>query len=60
MKTHLLLRILAILWPVNLTTAHAYSNQIKMISSRDNLGRLIPLKQMNYFPPSVWKALKKT
>lgn len=38
MKTHLLLGILAILWPVNLTTAHAYSNQIKMISSRDNLG----------------------
>jgi len=41
MKTIILLGILAILWPANLTAA--YSDHIKIKSSRQDLGRSILL-----------------
>ena len=44
MKTYLFLGILAFLWPVKLTATHAYSDHVKMILSRHDLGRSILLE----------------
>lgn len=49
MNTHILLGILAFLWPVYHTAA--YSDHIKMISTRHDLGRSTLLKHFNWTRP---------